>query len=58
MEEAKTTADMIANVLSVTVMRKETFVIHAESEIARDQIVKDITECIDFASTRELDTEN
>ncbi|KAL7424381.1 hypothetical protein Q5752_000063 [Cryptotrichosporon argae] len=39
-----------ANVLTVTVMRKETFVIHAESEMERDQIIKALVECIDFAS--------
>ncbi|KAL1409909.1 hypothetical protein Q8F55_003908 [Vanrija albida] len=39
-----------SNVLAVTVMRKETFVIHANSEIERDQMVKSIQECIDFAS--------
>ncbi|WVW78728.1 hypothetical protein I302_100688 [Kwoniella bestiolae CBS 10118] len=39
-----------ANVLTVMIMKKETFVIHAESDIARDQIMKDLIECIDFAS--------
>nr|XP_019008746.1 uncharacterized protein I206_06428 [Kwoniella pini CBS 10737]OCF47527.1 hypothetical protein I206_06428 [Kwoniella pini CBS 10737] len=38
------------NVLTVMIMKKETFVIHAESDIARDQIMKDLIECIDFAS--------
>ncbi|WRT65017.1 uncharacterized protein IL334_001958 [Kwoniella shivajii] len=40
-----------ANVLTVMIMRKETFTIHAESDLARDQIMKDLIECIDFAST-------
>lgn len=31
-------------------MRKETFVIHCESEIERDKMLKSITECTDFAS--------
>ncbi|OCF59079.1 hypothetical protein L486_03578 [Kwoniella mangroviensis CBS 10435] len=39
-----------ANVLTVMIMKKETFAIHAESEIARDQIMKDLLDCIDFAS--------
>ena len=39
-----------ANVLTVTIMRKETFIIHAESEVARDQIVHDLMGCIDFAA--------
>lgn len=30
-------------------MRKETFVIHCESEIERDKMLKSITDCIDFA---------
>jgi hypothetical protein len=40
-----------ANVLTVMVMRKETFVIHAESDMARDQMIKDLIECVDFASS-------
>lgn len=39
------------NVLVVSIMRKETFVIHAESDMARDQMMKDIMECIDFAQS-------
>ncbi|WWC87232.1 uncharacterized protein L201_002120 [Kwoniella dendrophila CBS 6074] len=39
-----------ANVLSIMIMKRETFVIHAESDIARDQIMKDLIDCIDFAS--------
>ncbi|KAK8846747.1 hypothetical protein IAR55_005834 [Kwoniella newhampshirensis] len=39
-----------ANILTVMIMRKETFVVHAESELARDQIMKDLIDCIDFAS--------
>ncbi|WVR04434.1 hypothetical protein IAU60_001437 [Kwoniella sp. DSM 27419] len=39
-----------ANVLNVMIMRKETFTIHAESDMARDVIMKDLIECIDFAS--------
>ncbi|BEJ14615.1 hypothetical protein CspHIS471_0403820 [Cutaneotrichosporon sp. HIS471] len=39
-----------SNVVAVTVMRKETFVIHAESEIERDQIMKSVSECIEFAT--------
>ncbi|WVQ84007.1 hypothetical protein IAT38_006152 [Cryptococcus sp. DSM 104549] len=40
-----------SNVLTVMIMRKETFVVHAESEMARDQIMKDLIDCIDFASS-------
>lgn len=40
-----------SNVLAVTVMRKETFVIHAESEIERDLIMKSLQECIDFTTS-------
>lgn len=40
-----------ANALNVMIMRKETFVIHAESDVARDQMVKDLLECIDFAAS-------
>ena len=40
-----------ANILLVTIMRKETFVIHAESEVARDQMLKDLIDCIGFASS-------
>jgi hypothetical protein len=36
------------------IMRKETFVLHAESEIARDGLVKDLLDCIDFATTGKL----
>ena len=32
-------------------MKKETFFIHAESEVARDRIIQDLMECIDFAAT-------
>ncbi|WWC59198.1 uncharacterized protein I303_101748 [Kwoniella dejecticola CBS 10117] len=39
-----------ANVLTIMIMKKETFTIHAESDIARDQIMKDLIDCIDFAS--------
>ncbi|TYJ51547.1 hypothetical protein B9479_007875 [Cryptococcus floricola] len=38
-----------ANVLTVMIMRKETFVIHTESEIAKDHIMKDLIDCFDFA---------
>jgi hypothetical protein len=38
------------NVLAVTVMRKETFVIHTESEMERDLMMKTLNECIAFAS--------
>ncbi|ODN96427.1 hypothetical protein L198_04141 [Cryptococcus wingfieldii CBS 7118] len=38
-----------ANVLTVMVMRKETFVIHTESEIAKDRIMKDLIDCTDYA---------
>jgi hypothetical protein len=34
-------------------MRKETFVIHAESEMARDRMMKDLLDCIDFAASGE-----
>lgn len=40
-----------ANVLTVMIMRKETFTIHTESEIAKDQIMRDLIDCIDFASS-------
>jgi len=33
------------------IMRKETFSIHTENEIARDQLMKDLLECIEFAAT-------
>ena len=46
--------DSAANVLTVTIMRKETFVIHAESDLARDQIMKDLLDCIEFATNGEL----
>ncbi|KLT41906.1 hypothetical protein CC85DRAFT_292381 [Cutaneotrichosporon oleaginosum] len=39
-----------SNVVAVTVMRKETFVIHGESEIERDLIMKSVSECIEFAT--------
>ncbi|ORX34393.1 hypothetical protein BD324DRAFT_643385 [Kockovaella imperatae] len=39
------------NILTVTIMKKETFVIHAESEVARDKILHDLYECIDFAAS-------
>jgi hypothetical protein len=35
------------------IMRKETFSIHAENEIARDQLMKDLLDCIEFAATGE-----
>jgi hypothetical protein len=43
----------VANVLVITIMKKETFMIHAESELARDHMMKDLTDCIDFATTGE-----
>lgn len=33
------------------IMRKETFAIYTESEIAKDQIMRDLIDCIDFASS-------
>lgn len=48
--EAKFNA-ILANVLTVMIMRKETFTIHTESEIAKDQIMRDLIDCIDFASS-------
>jgi hypothetical protein len=45
-------AERAANVLTVMILRKETFVIHAESDVARDQIMKDLIDCIDFATNR------
>jgi len=42
-----------ANVVNIMIMRKETFSIHAENEIARDQLMKDLLECIEFAATGE-----
>lgn len=48
--EAKFNA-ILANVLTVMIMRKETFAIHTESEIAKDQIMRDLIDCIDFASS-------
>jgi hypothetical protein len=47
-----------ANVLTVMILRKETFVIHAESEMARDQIMKDLIDCIDFATNSESSRES
>jgi hypothetical protein len=46
-------ADDPANVVNIMIMRKETFSIHAENEIARDQLMKDLLECIEFAATGE-----
>lgn len=46
----RSSADKPGNVVAVTVMRRETFVIHAESEMERDQIMKSLTDCISFAS--------
>ena len=42
---------LAANILLGTIMRKGTFVIHAESEVARDQMLKDLIDCIGFASS-------
>ena len=39
--------------MAVTIMRKETFVIHAESNVARDQMLRDLIDCIDFAASGE-----
>jgi hypothetical protein len=36
------------------IMRKETFSIHAENEMARDQLMKDLLDCIEFAATGKL----
>lgn len=44
-----------SNVVAVTVLRKETFVIHTESEIERDLMMKSLGECIEFASGGESD---
>lgn len=41
----------VVNVLTVTIMRKETFFIHLDSEAARDQLLRDIIDCIEFASS-------
>lgn len=46
----KTNARRSANVLNVMVMKKETFVLHAESDLAREAIMKDLIDCIDFAA--------
>lgn len=46
-----------ANSLNIVIMRKETLVIHTESEVARDQLMKDLLECIDFAgNSKSIDT--
>lgn len=42
-----------ANVVNIMIMRKETFSIHTENEIARDQLMKDLLECIEFAANGE-----
>jgi hypothetical protein len=39
------------------IMRKETFSIHAETEMARDQLMKDLLDCIEYAATGPLDLE-
>lgn len=39
-----------ANVLSILIMKKETFAIHLENEMARDQLMKDMLDCIEFAA--------
>jgi hypothetical protein len=39
------------------IMRKETFSIHAETEMARDQLMKDLLDCIEYAATGTLDRE-
>ncbi|WVQ76776.1 hypothetical protein IAR50_006450 [Cryptococcus sp. DSM 104548] len=39
-----------ANVLTVMIMRKETFAIHTESEIAKDQILRDLSDCSEYTS--------
>jgi hypothetical protein len=44
-----------ANVLNVMIMRKETFSIHAETEMARDQLMKDLLDCIEYAATGMLE---
>jgi hypothetical protein len=36
------------------IMRKETFSIHTENEMARDQLMKDLLDCIEFAATGKL----
>lgn len=43
--------DDLANVVNIMIMRKETFSIHAENEMARDQLMKDLLDCIEFAAT-------
>ena len=45
--------DDSANVVNIMIMRKETFSIHTENEIARDQLMKDLLECIEFAANGE-----
>lgn len=40
-----------ANVLNIMIMRKETFAIHLETEMARDQLMKDLLDCIEYAAT-------
>jgi hypothetical protein len=46
-------ADSLVNVVNIMIMRKETFSIHAENEMARDQLMKDLLDCIEFAATGE-----
>jgi hypothetical protein len=43
----------IANVLNIMIMRKETFAIHLETEMARDQLMKDMLDCIEYAASSE-----
>lgn len=50
----KSCSDGLANVVNIMIMRKETFSIHAENEMARDQLMKDLLDCIEFAATGEL----
>lgn len=48
----------IANVLNIMIMRKETFAIHLETEMARDQLMKDLLDCIEYAATSEYQNPN
>ena len=43
---------MTDNVLAVTILRKETVYMHAESRQARDKLLHEFLECIDRAALR------
>ena len=42
----------VATALAVTILRKETIIMHTQSPMARDKLINDFMDCIDRASTR------